>query len=67
MFLKKFKKFLKTWNMSVQIPNSALADLYALLNMLEDLLKAHKANDIVIYRTCDCPKDISERYRFEII
>lgn len=53
--------------MSVQIPNSALADLYALLNMLEDLLKAHKANDIVIYRTCDCPKDISERYCFEII
>ena len=45
--------------MSVQIPNSYLVGLYTLLTILEDLLKAHKANDIVIYETCDWQKDIS--------
>lgn len=41
--------------MSVQIPNYSLTGIYSPLTMLEDLLKAHKANDIV----CNWPKDIS--------
>ena len=43
-----------------KFPNTSLADLYAPLTMPEELLKAHKANDVAVCEAYGWPKDISE-------
>ena len=43
-----------------KFPNASLADLYVSLTMPEELLKAHKANDVAVCEAYGWPKDISQ-------
>ena len=50
----------KILDVRAQYSESSLADLYAPLTMPEELLKAHRANDVAVCETYGWPKTISE-------
>ena len=50
----------KILDVRAKYPDSTLADLYAPLTMPEELLKAHKANDVAVCEAYGWPKDMSE-------
>ena len=50
----------KILDVRAQFPDSSLADLYAPLTMPEELLKAHRANDVAVCEAYDWSKNISE-------
>ena len=50
----------KILDVRAQYSDSSLADLYAPLTMPEELLKAHKANDVAVCEAYGWPKHISE-------
>ena len=50
----------KILDIRAQYSDSSLADLYAPLTMPEELLKAHKANDVAVCEAYGWPKHISE-------
>ena len=50
----------KILDVRAKYPDSTLADIYALLTMPEELLKAHKANDAAVCEAYGWPKDIGE-------
>ena len=50
----------KILDVRAQFSDSSLADLYAPLTMPEELLKAHKVNDVAVCEAYGWSKDISE-------
>ena len=50
----------KILDVRAQFPDSSLANLYDPLTMPEELLKAHKANDVAVCEAYGCNKRISE-------